>query len=132
MIGRITAEGRARKSIIADADASLKSIDQTAQSIRQLSESGQQLLNGDGKRTLAEAADAADQIKAAAGDARTLVNRLQGPTTDFANNGLPQLTAAIASLQQAADSLNRLANEAQQSPTSLLDKSKPKELEVKP
>jgi phospholipid/cholesterol/gamma-HCH transport system substrate-binding protein len=128
----ITAEVRQRKALVADADQSIKDIDQAAQSIKQLSDSSQELINGDGKRALHEAADAADQIKGAATDARALVAKLQGPTTDFATNGLPQLSAAIVSLQQAADSLSRLASEAQQSPSSLIDKSQPKEVEVKP
>ncbi len=128
----VTAELKARKQLISDADQSIKDIDLTAQSIKQLSDSSNQLVNTDGKRTLHEAADAADQIKAAAADARVLVDKLQGPTADFANNGLPQLTAAVASLQKAADSLNRLAIEAQESPQGLLNKSKPREVEVKP
>jgi len=128
----VTGELRKRKELIGDADQSIKDIDQTAQSIKQLSDSSNELVNNDGKRTLKEASAAADQIKAAATDARTLVNKLEGPTTDFATNGLPQLTAAIASLQKAADSLNRLAIEAQESPQGLLAKPKPQEVEVKP
>jgi phospholipid/cholesterol/gamma-HCH transport system substrate-binding protein len=128
----ITAEIRKRKELIADADQSIKDIDQTAQSIKQLSDSSNELVNTDGKKTLREASEAAEQIKAAAADARAMVDKLQGPTTDFANNGLPQLTAAVASLQKAADSLNRLAIDAQESPQGLLAKPKPQEVEVKP
>ena len=128
----VTAEVRKRKELLTDADQSLKDIDQTAQSIKQLSDNSNNLVNTDGKRALKEAADAADQIKQAASDAKGLVDRLQGPTADFANNGLPQLTAAVASLQKAADSLNRLAIDAQESPQTLLDKPKPREVEVKP
>jgi len=128
----ITLEIRKRKELIADADQSIKDIDQTAQSIKQLSDSSNNLVNTDGKHTLKEASDAADQIKAAATDARALVDKLQGPTEDFANNGLPQLTAAVASLQKAADSLNRLAVDAQENPQGLLNKPKPREVEVKP
>ena len=61
-----------------------------------------------------------------------MIAKLQGPTTDFANNGLPQLTAAVASLREAADSLNRLSTELQQSPQSLISKAPAKEVEVKP
>jgi phospholipid/cholesterol/gamma-HCH transport system substrate-binding protein len=128
----ITAEIRKRKELVADADQSIKDIDQTALSIKQLSDSSNQLVNVDGKRTLKEASDAAEQIKQAAAQARSLVDKLQGPTTDFANNGLPQLTAAVASLQRAADSLNRLAIDAQESPQGLLTKPKSQEVEVKP
>jgi phospholipid/cholesterol/gamma-HCH transport system substrate-binding protein len=128
----VTAELRRRKALLADADAALKSVDATAQSITKLSDDSRTLVDGDGRRTLKDAADAAAEIKAAAGDARALVAKLQGPTTDFATNGLPQLTGAIVSLQQSADSLKRLTDEAQQNPRALVAKSPPKEIEVKP
>jgi phospholipid/cholesterol/gamma-HCH transport system substrate-binding protein len=131
-INAITAEARNRKQMFADADQAIKNIDQAAQSIKQLSDSSNQLVNGDGKRSLKDIADAAAQIKEAAADAKVLVNKLEGPTTDFAATGLPQLTQAIASLQQAADSMNRLAAEAEQSPRALAGKTPAQEVQVKP
>jgi phospholipid/cholesterol/gamma-HCH transport system substrate-binding protein len=131
-IQSVTAEARKRKELLADADATIKSIDQTAQSIKQLSDSSNALVNGDGKRTLKEASEAAAEIKAAAVDTRAMVAKLQGPTADFATTGLPQLTSAIVTLQQAANSLNRLVSEAEQSPRSLVAKPPAKEVEVKP
>jgi phospholipid/cholesterol/gamma-HCH transport system substrate-binding protein len=128
----ITAEARSRKELFADADNAVKNIDQAAQSIKQLSDSSKELVNGDGKRSLHDIAEAASQIKDATAEARGLIKRLQGPSTDFATTGLPQLTQAIASLQQAADSLNRLANEAQQSPQALATKAPAQEVQVKP
>jgi phospholipid/cholesterol/gamma-HCH transport system substrate-binding protein len=128
----VTAEIRARKAMLADADKAIKDIDQAAGSIKQLSDSSDKLVNGDGKRVLHEAADAADQIKLAAGDARAMVAKLEGPTSDFATTGLPQLTSAIATLQQSAESLNRLVNEIQQNPQALVAKPPAKEVEVKP
>ena len=128
----VTAEARKRKELLADADATIKSVDQAAQSIKQLSDSSNALVNGDGKRTLREAADAAEQIKAAATDTRAMIAKLQGPTSDFATTGLPQLTSAIVTLQQAADSLNRLVSEAEQSPRTLIAKPPAKEVQVKP
>jgi phospholipid/cholesterol/gamma-HCH transport system substrate-binding protein len=128
----LTTEARNRKQLFADADKAINNIDEAAVSIKQLSDNSNQLVTGDGRRSLRDIADAAGQIKDAAQDARTLVKRLEGPTTDFATTGLPQLTQAIASLQQAADSLNRLAAEAEQSPQALVAKPSAKEVQVKP
>jgi phospholipid/cholesterol/gamma-HCH transport system substrate-binding protein len=125
-------EARKDKQLFADADKSLKDIDSAADSIKQLSDNTNGLLTGDGKRTLHDAADAAEQIKDAAAQAREMLAKLEGPTTDFANTGLPQLTSAIASLKQAADSLNRLSNELEQSPQGVLSKGPAKEVQVKP
>ena len=128
----VTTEIRNQKQLMADADQTLKSIDQTSQSIRQLSESSQQLVNGDGKRTLHDIADAAEQIKAATTDARNMVAKLNGPTTAFATTGLPQLTSAIVSLRQTAESLDRLVGEIEQNPQALVTKTPAKEAQVKP
>ena len=63
---------------------------------------------------------------------RTLVQQLNGPTSDFAATGLPQLQAAIASLQQAADTLNRLAVDVQQNPRGLIARPPAAEIQVQP
>ena len=131
-INAITAEARKRKQLFADADTALKSIDTTAGSIQRLSDNANGLLNGDGKRAIHNAADAAVEIKEAAASGRVLIQKLQGPTVDFADNGLPQLTSAVATLQQTAQSLIRLANELEESPQSLITKAPAKEVEVKP
>lgn len=128
----ITAEAKNNRQLFADADKALNNIDAAAVSIKQLSDNSNQLVTGDGRRSLHDIADAAGEIKQTAQDARALVKRLEGPTTDFANTGLPELTQAVASLQQAADSLNRLAAEAEQSPQALVSKPPAKEVQVKP
>jgi phospholipid/cholesterol/gamma-HCH transport system substrate-binding protein len=128
----VTAELRQRKAIIADADRALQSADQAAQQIRDLAKSSQGLVDSDGKRTLSKISDAAAEIQGAAADVRVVVARLKGPTSDFANSGLPQLTSAIASLQTATENLDRLIEEVEQNPRGFLNKEPPKSVEVKP
>jgi phospholipid/cholesterol/gamma-HCH transport system substrate-binding protein len=131
-IHSITTEMRARKQLFADADTALKKIDDTATSIQRLSDNANGMMSGDGRRALKNAADAAEELKATAAAARIMLTKLQGPTVDFANNGLPQLTSAVSTLQQTAESLNRLSTEIEQSPQSLISKAPAKEVEVKP
>jgi phospholipid/cholesterol/gamma-HCH transport system substrate-binding protein len=128
----VTAELRERKAIIADAQKALQTIDGTAQSITDLSKSTQDVVNGDGRRSIKQLADAAEEIKAAAKDARGMISKLDGPTSDFATTGLPQLSQAIVTLQSAAESLDRLVGEVEQNPRGLVGKAPAKELEVKP
>ncbi len=128
----VTAELRERKAIIADAQAALQRAAEAADEIAKLSRSSRELVDSDGRRTLENAADAAEEVKAAAKDLRTMVNKLEGPTTEFADTGLPQLNNAIVQLQSAAEALERLANEAEQSPSGLINKAPAKELEVQP
>ena len=128
----VTAEFRERKAIVADAQKALQDIDAAAQQITKLSASGQDILDTDGRRTMKNVADAAEEAKATAHDARTLMAKLQGPTTDFATTGLPQITAAVVELQSTAESLERLVNEIQRSPTGALGKPAAAEVKVKP
>lgn len=128
----VTAELRERKALIGDAQKALQDIDAAAQQITELTKSGRQIVDTDGRRTMKNVADAAEEAKATAHDARALIDKLQGPTADFANNGLPQVTAAVVELQTAAQSLERLVNEIQRSPSGALGKPKAEEVKVKP
>ena len=126
----VTAELRERKAIIADAQKALQSADAAARQIRELAASSNNLVNGDGRRAIGKLADAATEIEAATKDLRAMVNRLQEPTNDFATTGLPQITSAVASLQQATENLDRLMSEVQQNPRGLVAKPSAKEVEV--
>lgn len=126
----VTAELRERKAIIADAQAAIQRIEEATTEIAGLSRSTREVVDGDGKRAIKNLADAADEARAAAKDARAMVGRLQGPTTDFATNGLPQVTAAVIQLQTTAESLERLVNEVQSNPTGALGKGKAEEVKV--
>ena len=128
----VTAELRQRKAIIADAQKALQDIDATAQELTKLTANANDMLNGDGRRTLKNVADAAEETKAAASAARSMMSNLEGPTQDFATNGLPQITAAVIELQNAAKSLQGLLNEVQSSPTGALGKPVGEDIKVKP
>jgi phospholipid/cholesterol/gamma-HCH transport system substrate-binding protein len=128
----LTSELAERRAIIADAQHALQSIDATTQKIGVLADSSNALVNGDAKKTLANLAQAADELRATAHDAQGMISDLKGPTSDFATNGLPQLTTAVSSLQTATDSLNRVVNEAEQSPQAFIGKTPAKEVKVKP
>ena len=109
----VTAELRERKAIVADAQAALQRIDEATVEITALTRSTRGIVEGDGKRAIAGVADAAEEARAAAKDAREMIGRLNGPTSDFATNGLPQITASVAQMQQTAEALERLVNDIQ-------------------
>jgi phospholipid/cholesterol/gamma-HCH transport system substrate-binding protein len=128
----VTAELRQRKALIGDTQKAIQNIDAAAQRIDALATSGKTLLDGDGARTMKNLADAAEQAKAAAVEARDMIAKIDGPASDFAANGMPQITAAAIQLQQSAESLDRLVDQVQSNPRSLVSKAPPEELKVKP
>ena len=76
------------------------------------------------------AAETAAEIKATARELRASVQQVTEPAADFAQTGLPQVTTAVASLQEAADSVQRLTAQINASPTGLLTRRPARELEV--
>lgn len=126
----VTAELRERKTLIADVQAAVQRIEEATAEIALLSRSTRDVVDGDGKRAIKNLADAAEEARAAAKDARSMITRLEGPASDFATNGLPQVTAAVVQLQTSAESLERLINEVQSSPTGALGKPGAKEVKV--
>jgi phospholipid/cholesterol/gamma-HCH transport system substrate-binding protein len=128
----VSAELRERKEIIGDAQKLIQDLDTATQHADGILTSTKGLIDGDGKRSLKSIADAADEAKGAAHDLRGVIDKLQGPTSDFANTGLPQITASVVQLQRAAEALERLVNEIQRSPTGALGKPAAEEVKVKP
>jgi phospholipid/cholesterol/gamma-HCH transport system substrate-binding protein len=128
----VTAEFRERKAVIADAQKLIQDLDTATQHADSILQSTQKIVDTDGQRGVKNIADAAEEAKGATKDLRAMVDKLQGPTADFANNGLPQITAAIVELQSAAQSLQRLVNEIQRSPSGALGKPAAEEVKVKP
>lgn len=131
-INSVSTEIKDQKQVFGDARSALQTIDKTATDYSELAKHLQTLVDSDGKNTLKNADAAAAEIKAAATDARQLVAALKTPTTDFATNSLPQVQSAIISLQGAAESLERLANQIENSPRALISKEPAKEIKVKP
>lgn len=131
-VREVADEAAKRKQLFADADQSVKDIDATAISLKALSNNTNQLVTSDGTKAIRNISDAAQELKGAADNAKSMLDKLNGPTSEFANNGLPQLTAMIVSLRKTSDTLNRLATEIEQNPRGLVARAPAKEVEVKP
>lgn len=129
-INAVTAELNTRKALIADAQQTLQAIDVAAQEVTLLVQSSRGIVDGDGKRAIRNVADAAAETAAAAKETRTIIARLQDPAANFATNGLPQVTAAVAQLQTSAEALERLIDEIQSSPAGALGKAPAEDVKV--
>jgi phospholipid/cholesterol/gamma-HCH transport system substrate-binding protein len=115
---------------IRQATLALEGVDETTTDVQRLIADSRGLVNGDAKAALADVAEATEEIKAATREVRLSVQQIAEPTTEFARTGLPQISAAVVSLQEAADSVERLTNQINQSPSGLLTRRSARELEV--
>jgi phospholipid/cholesterol/gamma-HCH transport system substrate-binding protein len=128
----LTSEMRANIGVLETLDTSLQDFSLAAQEIAQLSESTRVLVEEDGAEAIADIAGAAEELEATATDMREMIAELRGPTSEFAVNTLPQVQEAIGALQASALSLERLVNEIEQDPRSLLTKEPGAQIEVEP
>jgi len=128
----VTAEARDRRALFADAQQAVQSIDTAAQEIANLSRTMDGLLDSDGRQALNDISGAAVELQAAAAQTRSLVARLDEPTTEFATTGLPQLREAISTLQSSASSLDRLVTSVESDPRGFLAKGPAREMELEP
>ena len=132
-IAMITAEARQRKSVIADVQKTVQNLDATTQQLSKLTSDTDQMMNGDGRRALKNAADATEEAKQTVARANALLAKLEGPTNDLANGGgMSEINSAMVELHSATQSLNRLLNEFQSDPSSALSRPPGQEMKVKP
>ncbi len=121
-----------QQALLSDLDSAAKGVKGASDRLGKLSDTANQLIDGDGKRTLANLDAAATELRATTQDVRVVVARLQGPATQFAATGLPQLSRTVITLQTAAEDLDRVVNEVERNPRQLLTKSEAKQIRVKP
>ncbi len=128
----LTTELNARKAIIGHLDEVIVSFQGTAARVNKLAVDADGLVNGDARRVLSQASDTAAELKATAVELRASIKSITGPAGDFAATGLPQLTRSVVTLQQAAESLDRLVGEVERNPQQFIGKAPAKEIQVKP
>jgi phospholipid/cholesterol/gamma-HCH transport system substrate-binding protein len=128
----VTAELRERKAIIADAQKTIQDADSAVVQIKGFAKSGQSMVDTNAKQTLAKIDKTADELQGAASDLRAIMAKLKDPTSDFASNGLPELTRTIESLHKTSTDLDRLLNEVERDPQGFVGKPPAKQIQVKP
>ncbi|MDB5483126.1 MAG: Mammalian cell entry related domain protein [Caulobacteraceae bacterium] len=128
----VTGELRAHKSMIGDAQKAVQDADVAMARLQLLEASGKSLLDGDARRAIVNAGEAAAELKGTAHELRGMISGLDGPTRDFAANGLPRAVAALAEIQTTSETLNRLMKEVQADPRAFITKTPAKQVTVKP
>ena len=121
-----------QKGTIADLDTTIKTLNATTLKIGTLSDNANQLITGDGRKTLANLNGAVGDLRGAVEQVKGMVTKLDGPTTQFATTGLPQLSRTVITLQTAAEDLDRVVNEVERNPRASFTKPPAKQLQLQP
>ena len=122
----------AAQGVLAEAERAVARAADALEEYEALAVSTRTLVEGDGAEAIRNIENAATEAEAAMADIRRMTSNLEAPVGDFANTGLPQLTTAIQSLEDATHSLDRLVEDVRQSPRDFIARPPSQELEVEP
>lgn len=126
----VTGALSARKAMFTHIDQTFAKLDRAAADLQTVTASARQTLGGPEGGALKDVAAAAAELHGTLTDVRRLFARTDSPAADLSNRTMPGIDAATASIQQAADSLNRLTAEIQRDPRGILVKPVAKEVEL--
>lgn len=129
-VEQVTTELEARRGMLRELEEALAGANRAIGEYEALGASARQLVEGDGARAIASIERAAAQAEQAMGALSDTTEGLQGPVSDFAANDLPRFANAIQSLEEAAESLERLVNDVRSSPRGFIGRPESIELEV--
>ena len=128
----ITAEFEARKGMLEQLEQALTKANSAITEWEALGASARRLVETDGREAVANINAATNDAREAIASINRTAAALEGPVGEFADTGLPQLTEAIGTLNEAAESLQELVDDVRASPRELIARPESKEMEVRP
>ena len=128
----ITSEFEARKGMLEQLEQALTRANSAIAEWEALGASGRRLVETDGREAIANINAATSDARQAIASINRTATALERPVGEFADTGLPQLTEAIGTLNEAAASLQELVDEVRSSPRELIARPESKEMEVRP
>jgi phospholipid/cholesterol/gamma-HCH transport system substrate-binding protein len=128
----LSTELEARKGMFEQLEQALTKANAAIEEYQKLGASARQLVEGDGREAVGNINKAAEDAQQAVASINRTVNGLEGPATDFATTGLPQLQNAIQQLEGATASLEDLIDEVRTSPREFIGRAPTREMEVQP
>lgn len=129
-IETVTAELESRREIFDQLEQAVSNANAAIVEYQGLGQDLRQIVQGDGAEAIANIERAAAEAEGAARDVRAMTGQLQGPVGEFANQGLPQLTDAIAQLEEATATLNGLIADVNSSPREFIQRAPSQEMEI--
>jgi len=128
-IASVTGEVRARKELFARLDSTFTKLDHAASDLQVVAASARGTMGGaDG--TLAQVAASAAELRKTVAATRSLIATMEGPAAELSSTTVPNVNAALHSMQQAAEEFDRLASRLQQDPRGLVVHPEGRELEI--
>lgn len=127
----VTSEFRTRRSaMFASMDSALGKLDNAATDLQATLASARGSLTSKDKGALDQLASASTELRGAATDLHRLIIKMDGPVSELSTSTIPGVTAALGSVQQAADRLDSVAYEIGNNPHAVLTNRGGKEVDI--
>jgi phospholipid/cholesterol/gamma-HCH transport system substrate-binding protein len=120
----------ANRAMIPNAASAIDRLNRATGSIDAAATSVRRAADGDGRRTLAEIAATAEELRTAIREARGAIASINAQSDALGTTTLPNVDATMLSLQQTSDDLDQLVRELRQNPRNLLGRDRGREREV--
>ena len=128
----VSAELEARRGLLAELETTLQNANRAILAYEQVAVTANEVVDTDARQAIANINAASAEATSAMQSLNRTVTGLEQPVGDFAETGLPELTAAIRSLQAATTALEALVEEVRSSPRDFIGRPPARELEVQP
>ena len=99
--------------MFANINSTFSRLDRAAADLERTAAATRQTMGGGARGTLGEVATAATDLRRAVGDLRQLITRVDGSVAQMSSSTLPQMNAALGTIQEAAEALDRLRHRHQ-------------------
>ncbi|GAA0869108.1 MlaD family protein [Brevundimonas basaltis] len=131
-IEALSTELEARKGMLQQLEQALTRANAAVAEYEALAVSTRQIVEGDGKRAVANINAATQEARTAVASINRIATGAEGPVNEFVTTGLPQMQQAIQGLEDATRSLEGLIDEVRSSPRDFIGRAPSKEMEVQP
>ncbi len=129
-VGAITAEMRANRAMFANINSTFTRLDRAASDLQATAAATRSTMGGGAQGTLGQVSAAAIELRRAIGDMRLLITRVDGSANQISTSTLPELTAALGSIREAAEALNGLTSDLRQDARHTLTRPSGREVEI--
>lgn len=126
----VTGDLAARRQMFANLDSTFVRLDRAAADLQATTAAARRSMGGPNSGVFADVGVAATELRASVAGMRQLITRVDGSFVQLSATTLPEMNAALGSIQEAAVALDNLTSDIRQDPRTALTRPTGREVEV--
>lgn len=126
----VTGDLAARRQMFANLDSTFVRLDRAAADLQATTAAARRSMGGPNSGVFADVGVAATELRASVAGMRQLITRVDGSFVQLSATTLPEMNAALGSIQEAAVELDNLTSDIRQDPRTALTRPTGREVEV--